>query len=439
MSAIPHFPARNRFPPSPKGRLRELVRNPLSFFLALVRQHGDIVCYRTAPEPAYLINHPQYIKHVLVDNSRNYTKETYINRMFKSVVADGLLTSEGEAWRQQRQLLQPAFHPRNLTFLDAIVTGATEAMLRQWQEQASQYRPIDVTKEMASLTLSITTQALFGVDLGQDVYVVGQAVNMAADLLEKPTSPRFKTAREAVDQVVQRIIREKQRAVDHRQDLLSILLQAYDQAPGTDHGYQQLCSQVTTLLLAGYDTTASALSWTWCLLARHPRVMQSLRAEVENVLAGRKPTYQDLERLTYTHMVFEESMRLYPPAWILGRKAIQADVIGGFDVPAGTIVAISPYTVHRHPDFWDDPEEFRPERFASRPSAQRHGFAYIPFGGGQRTCIGNHFAQFEAQLIIAMIVQAFNLELLPDQTIKPEPLFILRPTPPVYCQVTPIR
>jgi cytochrome P450 len=157
---------------------------------------------------------------------------------------------------------------------------------------------------------------------------------------------------------------------------------------------------------------------------------------VEHVLAGRKPTAQDLDRLPYTHMVFEESMRLYPPAWILGRKAIDGDVIGGFDVPAGTIVAISPYTVHRHPDFWDDPEEFRPERFASRSSAQHHGFAYIPFGGGQRTCIGNHLAQIEAQLIIAMVVQSFSVALVPDQTVKPEPLFILRPTPPVYCQVS---
>lgn len=426
-----------KLPPSPKGSARELLKDPLSFFLALVTQYGDVVCYRSAPEPAYLVNHPDYIKHILVDNARSYNKQTFINQKFQSAVGDGLLTSEGEAWRKQRQMLQPAFNYRELAYLDTIITEKTEFTLERWRDFASRGEPVDISKEMSSLTLSITTQALFGVDLGQDVNLVGQAVDMAGDLLEKPSSSRFKIAMVSVQNIVERIIQERQQRADGKKDLLSTLLQARDPETGQGLDPLQLRGQVETLLLAGYETTANALTWTWYLLAQHPDSLQTLQAEVNTVLGGRKPTYHDLDQLQFTRMVFEEALRLYPPAWVLGRKALQDDWLGEFYVPAGTIIAISPYTVHRHPAYWDCPEEFFPERFADRRAASRHRFAYLPFGAGQRKCIGNNMAMIEAQLIIAMLAREFSFQLVSSQPVKTDPIFILRPRSPVLCQLIP--
>ena len=431
----PNFP----LPPSPKGSAREQVRDPLSYFLTLVSQHGDVVCYRSAPEPAYLVNHPDAIRHILVDNARNYSKETFINQKFRAAVGDGLLTSEGAAWRRQRQLLQPAFNYRQLAYLDAIVTGKTARLLERWRGFAQRGEALDLSSEMSSLTLSITTQALFGVDLGREMDQVGQAVDMAGDLLEKPNSTRFKTALESIQTIVERIIQERQQLTNGKQDLLATMLQARDPETGRGLDPLELRGQVETLLLAGYETTANALTWTWYLLAQHPECMQRLQAELSQALGGRIPTFQDLERLQYTRMVFEEALRIYPPAWVLGRRALADDVVGGFRTPAGTIIAISPYTVHRHPDFWDRPHDFCPERFADRRAVPRHRFAYLPFGAGQRKCIGNNMALIEAQLIIAMLAREFSFSLVSAQPVKPQPIFILRPASPVLCRLIPIE
>jgi cytochrome P450 len=284
---------------------------------------------------------------------------------------------------------------------------------------------------MADLTLNITTLALFGVDIHTEAGLVGEAVSISADLLEKPRNPRFQIAARAVDEVVYRIIDRRRQAGQDSADLLSMLMQARDAETGLGMDALQIRNQVLTLLLAGYETTSSALTWTWYLLSTHPKVADRLRDELKQRLGVRTPTSADLPQIQYARMVFEESMRLYPPAWILGRKALADDEIGGYLIPANAVLAISPYVVHRHLDFWDDPEAFDPERFSTECESSRHRFAYIPFGAGPRKCIGNNLAMLEAQLIIAMVAREFKLGLAPDQVIQPEPIFILRPSQPM--------
>lgn len=425
-------------PPSPRGSMRELVRQPLSFFLGITRQYGDVVCYRSAPEVAFLISHPDHIRHILVDNNKNYSKATYTNNKFKDVIADGLLVSEGDTWLRQRRLMQPAFHQNRLTQLIPLVIAETTGIIEHMDAAAAEGRPVDISKLMAALTLSITTKALFGVDLGDEVNNVGDVINMAADLLEKPNHARFQNALQYVDQVVLSIIEERRRKNVDIGDLLSKLLQARDEETGQGMDDQQLRNQVITLLLAGYETTANALTWTWYLLAQNPEQAAELRSDATNGLPTGLPSREDLDNLPYTRMVFEESLRLYPPAWVLGRKALGEDEIGGYRVPAGTIIAISPYVVHRHTDYWEQPEVFDPSRFSAERSARRHRFAYLPFGAGPRQCIGNTLALLEAQIIISMIARRFELSLVPDQDIHPQPLFILRPDRPVLMDAHPI-
>jgi cytochrome P450 len=431
-------PAPLPMPPNPRGSSRELVRQPLSFFLAITRQYGDVVCYRSAPEVAFLVNHPDHIRYILVENNKNYSKATYTNTKFKDVIADGLLVSEGDSWLRQRRLMQPAFHQNRLTQLVPLVTSETARIIERMGAAAEKGQPVDISKLMAALTLSITTKALFGVDLGDEVNNVGDVINMAADLLEKPKHARFQNALQYVDQVVFSIIEERRRTNTDIGDLLSKLLQARDEETGQGMDNQQLRNQVITLLLAGYETTANALTWTWYLLAQNPDQAGMLRAEAAEVLKEGLPTNEDLANLPYTRMVFEESLRLYPPAWVLGRKALGEDEIGGYRVPAGTIIAISPYVVHRHTDFWEEPEVFDPLRFTAEGSARRHRFAYLPFGAGPRQCIGNTLALLEAQIILAMIARRFDLALVPDQDVQPQPLFILRPDRPVLMDVHPV-
>jgi cytochrome P450 len=303
-------------------------------------------------------------------------------------------------------------------------------MLDHWQAAAEEREPVLLASEIAALTLSITTQALFGVDLGEQVNQVGRAVDMGGSLLERPSHPRFKAGLQIVEETVQRIIASsRQSAAAGEQDgnLLNALMQAREADTGLGMDDASLRDQVITLLLAGYETTASALTWTFYLLSQHPEVADRLRQAANSALDGRTPAYADLPALEYAGRVFEESMRLYPPAWVLGRVALADDQLGEYFVPAGTVIAISPYAIHRHPGFWEDPERFDPERFTPEHLARRPYFAYIPFGAGPRYCIGKTLAMLEGQLILPMVIRRFDLRLLPDHEIKPEALFVLRP------------
>lgn len=420
--------SKNRsFPPSPSGKTRELVSDPLRFFIGITAQYGDIVSYRAAPERAYLINHPDYIRYVLLDNHRNYSKATFSNQIFKRVIGEGLNALEGETWRKQRRMMQPSFHSSRLAPMDQIVVLAAQSMLDEWQRLYQQGQAVDVSREMAALTLNITTRALFGVNLADETRQIGEIVNRAAHYLEKPSDPRIMLSVDEFGAVVDRIIQFRKQDFKDGGDLLSSMILARDENGEPGMTDTQLRDHVMSLMLAGYETTANALSWTCYLLSQNRWAIDHARREVREVLHGRAPSYADLENLPYLRKVLDESLRIFPPAWVMGRCAIGEDEIGGYYVAPGTVIAICIHALHRHPAFWDNPEVFDPERFSPENSAGRNKYAYIPFSAGPRQCIGNTFGMMEAQLVLACMLQQFELHLLPGIEVTPQALYVLRP------------
>ncbi len=438
-------PRQPRLPPSaPGGNIllggaRAFQQDTLKFIQTLAAI-GDVVRYRFVVWPTYLVNHPDYIKHVLLENYRNYNKDVPINRILKSVLGNGLITNDGASWLHQRRLIQPAFHRQRVAAFGTLMTATATEMLQRWDTRSEGDAVLDVANEMMGLTLRVVGLALFGADMGTEVDTVGRSFTTLNDFLTRaayqpyimlPGVPargkrQAQAARRELDQVVYQLIAARRAGSAERDDLLSMLLHARDEETGKSMNDRQLHDEVITLLLAGHETTAVALTWTWCLLSAHPDVESRLHAELGAVLGGRSPTTDDLPNLPYTRMVVEETMRLYPPVWSILRRAMGADQIGPYAVPAGTSIFISPYAVHRHPAFWEDPEAFDPERFTPERSAGRPHFAYVPFGGGPRQCIGNIFALTEAQLILASVAQRYRLRVLPGLQVKPNPLITLR-------------
>ncbi|MGW8318676.1 MAG: cytochrome P450 [Candidatus Promineifilaceae bacterium] len=423
------------------GSTPELRQDPLGFFLDLTRQYGDVAHIRLMGVSAFVVNRPDYIKHVLQDNNHNYSKDTEDYRMLKPVVGNGLLTNDGPDWLRQRRLIQPAFHRQKVAGFGQLMVEAAKAMLDRWAARPAPEAPLDVAEEMRRLTLRIVGEALFDVDLSDEASEVGRAFTYINEDLSgrlydgyfiplripTPRNRRFRQAKETLDKVVNDIIRERREQPDERQDLLAILIAAQDEETGQGMSDEQLHDELITLLLAGHETTAVALSWTWYLLSKYPEVMAKLHAELATALDGRDPTVDDLPNLPCTHRVLQESMRLYPPAWGISRKAEDDDVIGEYFIPAGSVIFLLPYTMHRHPDYWDDPDAFDPERFLPERAQERPQFAYFPFGGGPRLCIGADFAMVEAQLVLATVAQRYVLKLVPGHPVEPQPLITLRP------------
>ncbi len=400
-------------------------RDPFRSLRALVRREGDVARYRAGTEEAYLVNHPDLVRHVLADNSANYTKDTLINANFKAAAADGILVSEGDTWRKRRRLMQPAFHRERIAaFADTIVATTLE-VAAGWDDVVGSDRPADLAEAMATVTMLITSRVLFGVDVSDDAEMVGRAISEFIPKLLRPDED-FRVARERVMRVVSGLVDERMANPTDGRDVLSMLFEARDEDGGA-LTREQIQEEAMTLLLAGFETTANGLTWTWALLMQHPEAYERLATEVATVLGERAPSATDLSSLPYARMVFEESLRLYPPAWILGRRAIRDDTIGGVPIGAGSVVAISPFMLHRHPAFWVDAERFDPERFASSRAASRAPFSYLPFGGGPRLCIGHAMALVEAQLVIASLVQRYRYSLPAGHVVEPERLFILRP------------
>ncbi len=409
------------------GGVREMVRAPHRFFLQLTRDYGDIVQYRATPEQAYLLNHPDFVKQVLVSNGRNYTKETHLNKhMLSSVTGQGLLTSENPLWRKQRRLIQPFFHRSYLANFADLMVEATNEMLARVDACASQHEPFDIANEMMTLTLNIVSRALFGYDIAEQSDRIGEAVNTLVEI-GKPKRRRFQEMAQVLDDIVYGLI-DQRLAQPHReqQDLLDMLIQARYEDSGERMEKRQVRDEVMSLLIAGHETTANTLSWLWYLLGQYPEIVEEIEAELELVLNGRSPIITDFPNLEYCNKVIKESMRLYPSAWSISRHTVADDEIGGYHIPAGAIVALSPYTLHRHPAFWPDPEKFDPERFTPEQEAARHRYAYIPFGAGARKCIGDQFALMESIIILPMMLQKFRLHLVPDHPIEEHALVTLR-------------
>jgi cytochrome P450 len=436
---------RHKSPPGPRenwlfGSASSIQRDPLGFNMSMLQRYGNVVAIRFLIWPTYMIFHPQDVKHVLQENHRNYSKDTYLIHFLRPLLGQGLFSNDGQSWLHQRRLMQPAFHRKQLATFGRLMTVATESMLERWQNVGAGNQSLDVAEEMMRLTLQIVGQALFSIDLSDETDTVGQAFTaLMAPLMDyiyhpvpplgfpTPRNRRIQQSIRTLDEVVQVIITEHRQLGAGKDDLLSMLLMARDEETGEGMNDRQVRDEVMTLLLAGHETTSNALSWAWYLLSQHPDVESCMHAELEQVLGGRTPTVEDLPRLTYTRMVLEETLRLYPPAVGFNRKAMADDEVGGYVVPAGTLIWLSPYATHRHPDFWENPEVFDPERFSPERSSGRMHFAHFPFGGGPRLCIGNHFAMMEAQLVLATIAQRYRLRMVPDHQVEPQALLTLRP------------
>jgi cytochrome P450 len=423
------------------GPLARSRRDPLGFLLEGMRRYGDVFRYQLGPLVFHLVAHPEHVKHVLLDQARNYPRSWYYERT-KVVVGEGLVTTEGAAWRRLRRMVQPAFHHQRVAALTGLMTGAIAAMLDRWREAARGGEPLDVAAEFVGLTLRIVGRALLGLELGGQADRIGAAVTTALEYLERrlgnllslplaiptPSNRRARRALATLDAVIAGILAHRRREPGRdRDDLLDLLLAVRDEETGAGLTDRELRDQVLTFIGAGHETTAVGLSWTVYLLSRHPEAQGRLRAELAEVLGDRTPTADDLPRLDFTRRVIEEALRLYPPAYALVRDAVAEDAIGGFRIPARSMVILSPYVTHRHPDFWPDPETFDPDRFSPGRSAGRPRFAWFPFLGGPHQCIGQEFAMMEMTLSVAMIVQPFRFQLAPGACVEPKPMLSLRP------------
>ncbi len=430
-------------PPGPRGHLllgslREVQRDLLGLWLKGFREYGDIVGYRFGSIRACLIANPAHVQHVLHDNHRNYNKNNLDYALLRRLLGNGLLTSEGAFWRRQRRLMAPMFQRQRVAEFCPLMVAGTVEMLERWQDLAASAQPFDLAAEMARLTLAIVAKALFSTDVSGEASAIGRALTEANQQLSQfslmdlvpliPTARkrRFRGALSTLDGVVGKMIAARRGAMNRDTDLLSMLLDARDEDTGGFMSERQVRDEVLTLMLAGYETTATALTWTCYLLSQHPDVEARLRDELAAVLGGRTPTAEDLPDLCFTRMVIEESMRLYPPAWVISRNAIGDDEIGGYRVRRGTTVVMCSFVTHRHPAFWPDPDRFDPERFTAPRSRERPAYSYFPFGGGPRVCIGNHFAMTEAQLVLATIAQRYSLRLVPGHPVELQPLVTLR-------------
>ncbi len=422
----------------PGGSILGMRREPLGFLQDLAATYGDVARFTLGQQAMFLVNHPDHIRDVLVTHQRNFTKGRGLERA-KRMLGEGLLTSEGEFHLRQRRLAQPAFHRKRIASYGATMVHYAAQTDAGWQLTPG--AAVNMLEEMAHLTLSIVGKTLFDADVTGESQQVGAALNTAislfniatlpfADLLDRlplPSTRRFLAARAQLDTTIYRIINERRAQGEDRGDLLSMLLLSQDEQGTGTMSDEQLRDEAMTIFLAGHETTANALTWTWYLLDQHPAVAARLHAELDAVLAGRAPTMADLPLLPYTEMVVAESMRLYPPAWIIGRRAIADFELGGYTIPARSIVVMSPYVTQRDARFFPDPTRFDPERWTAAARESRPKFSYFPFGGGSRQCIGEQFAWMEGSLVLATLAQRWRPTLLPGHEVRTQPMVTLRP------------
>jgi cytochrome P450 len=429
-------------PPGPRGSwllgsLGDFRQNLLRFYDRCAQTYGDIVPYRIVHRRLCLCNHPEFTEKVLITDARNYDKRTYVLKLLVPLMGHGLLTTEGDYWLRQRRLIQPAFHKQRIAAFAEVMVEYTLRTAARWQDG----QHLDLHAEMVHLALEIVGKKLFDADVTHDAKDVGALLEVVMDdfvarwesvvplPLVFPTrvNRRFKRTIRQLDAILFKMIAQRRQADTQRSDLLSLLLQARDEADGTGMTDQQLRDEAMTLFLAGHETTASALSFTLYLLALHPEVEKRLLGELTAVLGGRTATMADLPRLVFTEHVLMEAMRLYPPAYAFGRLAKVDCELGGYLIPRGTTIILSPWLSHRDARWFPDPLAFRPERWEGDLLHKLPRYAYFPFGGGPRLCIGNQFAMTEAMLVLATLVPRCHFELLPDPPVTLRAVVTLRP------------
>ncbi len=429
--------------------MREFRTNSLAYITRMARTYGDVVRLRLGPADTYLVSHPGYVHQLLVDDADKVHKTDLLKKVLGPSLGQGLLLNEDESWRKQRRMVQPAFHARRIEGYAGVMLDFVTRMEREWQSgqrQPGQVR--DAHHDMMRLTLGVVAKTLFDADVSGEADRVGAAITAGLETsnnefrrliplpgwLPTPNRRRAEASRRTIDEVVMDFIRARRASGEDRGDLLSMLLMAVDEGGEGDRGGSMTDKQVRdeafTLFVAGHETTANALTWTWYLLSQNPAAAEALHEELGRVLAGRAPTLHDLPDLPYTDAVIKESLRLYPPAWTVARQPIVDVEVGGYTIPAGHGILISQYVLHRDARYFAEPEQFRPERWLDGLEKRLPRYAYFPFGAGPRVCIGNSFALMEARLVLAEMAQHFAPRLAPGRTghiVSPEPLITLRP------------
>jgi cytochrome P450 len=446
---------KRKYPDGPRVNLPRVViarmlpaffpSDPLAFGLMIARGYGEIAHYRLGPLHVYQLNHPNLTRQVLVEQPEKFHKPRWLKSALRPIAGEGLLTSDGDLWKQQHKLMQPAFHHRRLEAYADVMVASSMRMMESFVDG----QLVDIEAEMAKLTLAVVVKSLFGADLPGDAGEIGKLMLAGLDAVNQrmnkalPTPSwvptrrnlREKRALASLEALLRDFIQTRRASNESRDDLLSMLLAAVDEDSGARMSDRQLRDEMMTLFGAGQETTATALTWTWYLLSRHPKVEAKLREELDRVLAGRTPALADLAKLPYIEMVIREAMRLYPPAPMFAREPIDDVTIGGYDVPKGSLIIINTYALQRDGRFFDDPEQYDPERFASGWEGRIPRYAYLPFGGGPRVCIGNAFAMMEARLILATVAQRYKLSSQSADEIRPIQLVTLRPRRPVQLRL----
>ena len=398
--------------------------------IELFARHGDTyrVYVPARRSYTYVIHHPDDVKRVLVSNHRNYTKGVGLDRV-KILLGKGIMTSEGELWKRQRYMMQPLFHRRVVTEFAQVIARVNDRCIARWEGLARGGELVNLTDEMSELTLEIVLRSIFGRDLDR------LSAPFEVVTREQSRDLQFAYKFRSLTKLVAQLIAERRASAEEHFDYVAMLMSARDKDSGAPMGERELIDEIMTLVVAGHETTASGLNWTWYLISQHPQVEARLHAELDAAADVPAPTLSEMEELRYTRQVIDEALRLYPPGWVLSRRTVAADVLGGYPVAAGTNVLLPLYLLHRHPRFWRDPEAFDPERFAPEHESQRPRFAYMPFAAGPRHCIGETFALYEMQMHLYKVARRYRLRYVPDKPLELEAQINLRTRHPLHMRL----
>ena len=430
------------------GNMLQLRNERIQFFLQQQKDLGNVYRIIIPTRKVMVVSDPEWIKYILVDNNKNYGK-SFAYDSIKIFLGNGLLTSEGEFWKRQRRLAQPAFHKEKLNLMFQNMVEQTQKCIEKLDVYADTNLSFDLSKELYKLTLDIVNSTLFYNEVDNTTDTIYKLVSEASEYITKridnplqlpewiptPTRRREKEVLKYIDNVFFSVIDRRRQQHEQQEDLLSMLMDARDEETGEAMSNQQLRDEILTIFVAGHETTQIALGWTFYLLTQNPDKLKILTDEIDLKLNGEIPTPESIRGLHYLKQVIDESMRCFPPAWIMGRKTIEADVINGYEIPAGTNVIMPIYVVHHDERVWENPYEFQPERFAMENVKEKHKYSYFPFGGGPRLCIGNNFAIQEMQVCLAMFLQKFRIEVDEDFVPELDPLVTLRPKNPIYAKI----
>lgn len=429
------------------GNLPQLLRDPLRALEQGAAHYGDLVRYQLGPRELYVLRHPEHIRQVLLDPQ--LFRKGDMARVFGTIAGNGLAMSEGEFWKRQRRLIQPAFHRQRIAQMAETMVQVIDAYAARWEAAANSGESLNIGLEMKSLTQQVIAKTMFGSTLNPaQVIEAGKAVNtvfaglglhmLTAGLpswIPLPSRKEFYRSLEYLDKLVYEVIAERRARGIDGDDLLGMLLAARDEGDGVGMSDKELRDEVMTIFIAGYETTANGLFWVWYVLARRPDLLERLRTEIDTLLGDRLPTFADSMQLTYTRMFISETLRLYSPSGFIPRTCASDTEIGGYHIPSGSLLFLSQYLVHRHPNFWERPSEFIPERFDPNQPNEATRHAYLPFGGGTRQCIGSQFAMMEASFIIAILLQRFDISARSSEVIEPKFSTTIQPRSPMYVRV----